>query len=476
MTVAAVILAASQASALADAAGTPAARRLADVAWAGGATPVVVCSFDPDGEVAAALANAEVTLADPAPREAGPVGQIVNGIEAAMRLVTDTQAALVWPARLAWVDAETVTTLIATHGEDRATVVQPAYRGEPGFPVLLPVAHLDAFRGLAADRMPGDLFADLAALGIPFRVVDTGDPGVVHRCLRGPRGPAPVRRAARTGRHPGVGIGRRRPAGRRARRRPQPPGAHPVRRPRRRTVGIALLVVLAVAVVGWLWYTQPQPVLPEATASLASTPEVTFVDNDGRLEWAPADGDYSTGLVIYPGGKVPPEAYGPLAQQIAAEGYLVAITPMPFNLAVFGIGAADAAIAAHPEVATWAMAGHSLGGSMAAQYTSDHLDTIEGLAFWASYPATDLSAAPIAVTSIYGTEDPGAARMSGPEARAQLPPDTVFVPIEGGNHEQMGYYTGQPNDGVATISREEQQAQVAAATVDMLERIAPPAP
>lgn len=247
-----------------------------------------------------------------------------------------------------------------------------------------------------------------------------------------------------------------------------------MRRPRRRNVGIALLVVLAVAVVGWLWYTQPQPVLPEATASLASTPEVAFAENDGHLEWAPADGDYSTGLVIYPGGKVPAEAYGPLAQRIAAEGYLVAITPMPFNLAVFGIGAADAVIAAHPEVATWAMAGHSLGGSMAAQYTSDHLDTIEGLAFWASYPATDLSAAPISVTSIYGTEDPGAARMSGPEARAQLPPDTVFVPIEGGNHEQMGWYTGQPNDGVATIAREEQQRLVAEATVQMLETISGP--
>ena len=52
MTVAAVILAASPASALADADGTPAIRRLADVAWAGGATPVVVCSSDPDGAVA----------------------------------------------------------------------------------------------------------------------------------------------------------------------------------------------------------------------------------------------------------------------------------------------------------------------------------------------------------------------------------------------------------------------------------------
>ncbi len=245
-------------------------------------------------------------------------------------------------------------------------------------------------------------------------------------------------------------------------------------RPGRRTVGIALLVLVGVLVAAFAWYVQPQPLLPEATASLASTPEVTFSENDGRLEWAPADGDYSTGLVVYPGGKVPPEAYGPLARQIAAAGYLVVITPMPFNLAVFDIAAADAAIEAHPEVSTWALAGHSLGGSMAAQYTADHPDTVAGLAFWASYPATDLSTLPLPVVSAYGTLDAGAARMSGPEARAQLPPDTVFVPIEGGNHEQMGYYAGQPNDPPATISREDQQAQVAAATIAMLEGISGP--
>jgi hypothetical protein len=40
----------------------------------------------------------------------------------------------------------------------------------------------------------------------------------------------------------------------------------------------------------------------------------------------------------------------------------------------------------------------------------------------------------------------------------------------------MGYYTGQPNDPPATISRADQQAQVAAATVTMLDGLAPPAP
>ena len=178
MTVAAVILAASPASALADADGTPAVRRLADVAWSGGATPVVVCSFDPDGTVGQALANAEVTLVEPVPPERGPVGQIANGIDATIRLVAETDAALVWPARMAWVDAETVTTLIAAHGADRDVVVRPSWRGDPGWPVLIPVTHLEVLRGLATDRMPGDLIEDLAATGVPLRLVETGDPGV----------------------------------------------------------------------------------------------------------------------------------------------------------------------------------------------------------------------------------------------------------------------------------------------------------
>ncbi len=180
---------------------------------------------------------------------------------------------------------------------------------------------------------------------------------------------------------------------------------------------------------------------------------------------------------MYPGGKVPAAAYGPLAQSIAGAGYLVVITPMPFNLAVFGVGAADAVLAAHPEVTAWALAGHSLGGSMAAQYLADHAGragNVTGLVLWASYPATDLSALDLWVVSIDGTLDSGAARMSGPEARAALPPDAVFVPIEGGNHEQMGSYTGQPNDPPAAIGRAEQQGLVAEETIALLATIAPP--
>jgi hypothetical protein len=44
----------------------------------------------------------------------------------------------------------------------------------------------------------------------------------------------------------------------------------------------------------------------------------------------------------------------------------------------------------------------------------------------------------------------------------------------GVTHVLWGWYRAQPNDPPATISREDQQAQVAEATVELLERIEAP--
>jgi CTP:molybdopterin cytidylyltransferase MocA len=180
MTVAAVVLAASPAAALADAEGTPAVRRIADAAWAGGATPVVVVADDLDGAVAAALATAEVTLLDPAPREAGPVGQIALGIASAGRLVGGTTAAIVWPARMAWADAETVTTLIHTHGDDPSAILRPTFAGVAGWPVLVPMAALAHLSALSPSFMPDEILDELAVAGFAVHALDTGDPGTTH--------------------------------------------------------------------------------------------------------------------------------------------------------------------------------------------------------------------------------------------------------------------------------------------------------
>jgi CTP:molybdopterin cytidylyltransferase MocA len=179
VTVAAVILSATTEGALADTLGQPRVRRLADLAWSGGALPVVVLSPDPDGAVAAALAGSEAVYGSPAPREAGPVGQMVRGAELAVDEVHDTTAILLWPARMTWVGPETITSLIEAHGVDRATVLRPAWQGEPGWPVLVPLDHLPALRAIPPDRMPPDVIEELVA-AVPTRTLEVGDPGVVH--------------------------------------------------------------------------------------------------------------------------------------------------------------------------------------------------------------------------------------------------------------------------------------------------------
>ena len=96
-----------------------------------------------------------------------------------MAEVRDTTAVLLWPARLTWVGPETITSLIEAHGTDPATMLRPAWHGDPGWPVLLPTAHLETMRAVPADRMPPQVIEDLAAT-ITTRIVEMGDPGVIH--------------------------------------------------------------------------------------------------------------------------------------------------------------------------------------------------------------------------------------------------------------------------------------------------------
>jgi CTP:molybdopterin cytidylyltransferase MocA len=179
VTVAAVILSAAAEGALAPTLGQPRVRRLADLAWSGGALPVVVVSADPDGVVKAALAGSEAIHGLPAPAETGPVGQMLHGIELASSEVSDLTAALLWPARMTWVGPETITSLIETHGTDPGTVLRPGWHGDPGWPVLVPMSRLAALRAIGADVMPPAIVEALVAT-VPSRVIELGDPGVIH--------------------------------------------------------------------------------------------------------------------------------------------------------------------------------------------------------------------------------------------------------------------------------------------------------
>jgi len=163
-------------------------------------------------------------------------------------------------------------------------------------------------------------------------------------------------------------------------------------------------------------------------------------------------------------------SYAPAAHSIAAQGYLVVITRAPLNLAVLHPGAASDVIRAYPEIKHWAIGGHSLGGTMAANFADTHPGSVEALILWASYPASsdNLSQTGLKVLSISGALDGLSTPAKIEASRALLPADTVWVSIEGGDHAQFGWYGPQSGDNPATISREEQQAQIIQATVQFL--------
>src|SRR5512138_1342156 len=137
-------------------------------------------------------------------------------------------------------------------------------------------------------------------------------------------------------------------------------------------------LIILTGVSGFVfWSKTPARPMSEAVAALQSSPQV-IVTNSESITFTPAISKPTTGFIIYPGGRVDYRAYAPAAHQIAEMGYLVVIVPMPFNLAVFDPDAAQAVITAHPEIKNWVVGGHSLGGTMAANYASNNPDTVDG--------------------------------------------------------------------------------------------------
>jgi pimeloyl-ACP methyl ester carboxylesterase len=234
-------------------------------------------------------------------------------------------------------------------------------------------------------------------------------------------------------------------------------------------LGLLLVLVAGFAIYAWLNTAAPQP---EALAAMVSSDAVEVTNNDW-LVFSPKQSNPRTGFIFYPGAYVDPRAYAPPAHAIAAAGYQVVIVPMPLNLAVLAPNRAGEVITAFPEIERWVIGGHSLGGAMASRYALNNPKIIAGLVLWAAYPSgtVDLSDAPLVATSVYGTRDGLVSQAEIDGSRPQLPPDTAFIPIEGGNHAQFGWYGPQAGDLPATISHAEQQARVVAASITLLKSL-----
>ncbi|HGF8033720.1 TPA: alpha/beta hydrolase [Enterococcus faecium] len=209
-----------------------------------------------------------------------------------------------------------------------------------------------------------------------------------------------------------------------------------------RRILIGLVIILGLLGGGGYYYIQQNTYEPSS--------EAQKVVKEGRnkedylfFEGEKKNQAKSPLLIFYPGALIDPESYSIWAQDLAKNGYSVAIVKMPLDLAVIGGNKADKIKEDFPD-SDYVIGGHSLGGVMA------------------SYPDKKgtLKESAVPVLSITATKDKVLNQKAYEEAKQYLPERTEYVSINGGNHGGFGSYGEQKGDGEAEISNADQQTVI----------------
>ncbi|WP_075201323.1 DUF1295 domain-containing protein [Leucobacter japonicus] len=228
-------------------------------------------------------------------------------------------------------------------------------------------------------------------------------------------------------------------------------------------VGAGVLSLVLVAVVGFvIWAEQTYQAEPQALAAVSQDDRVEVSQAGGPIVMTPTGEANGQGLVFFAGAKVVPEAYEATFRDTVAAGTTVVITQSLLNLPLFETRPLADFTGLAPEVTSWSVGGHSMGGVKACMYADADRDAVDGLVLLASYCSGDALAArdDLPVLSISGTNDGLATPEKIEASAAGLPADTEFVAIDGGVHAQFGAYGAQSGDGEPTISDDAARAQI----------------
>ncbi|WP_010202278.1 alpha/beta hydrolase [Salinibacterium sp. PAMC 21357] len=211
----------------------------------------------------------------------------------------------------------------------------------------------------------------------------------------------------------------------------------------------SLIVFAAIGILVWanvgVMQAEPDPL-----EKVSANPAVSLHETPDSFILSPTDGASGVGLVFIPGAKVNAEAYlYKLSGAVVESGLTVVVTKPILNLAFFDQRPLTTFTDTAPDIDSWFVGGHSLGGVRACQYAAQ--PDVSGLVLFASYCANDLADVGTRVLSLSGSND----LLSTPDkimnAAHLLPTNTTFFPIDGANHARFGDYGVQSGDGVADL-------------------------
>ncbi|WP_203580618.1 alpha/beta hydrolase [Microbacterium hibisci] len=244
-------------------------------------------------------------------------------------------------------------------------------------------------------------------------------------------------------------------------------GAANTAAPRPRGKGLRILwwvlgsvgALIGIAVAGIVIWSQVGVMAaePGPLAEVRADPAISITDSDAGIVLSPTGESADVGLVYIPGAKVDPWAYtSKVSDLVAEDGMTVVITKPWLNLAFFDLRPLSAFTGLAPDVGTWLVGGHSLGGVRACQLATD----ADGLALFGSYCSNDLSESGLPVVSVSGSEDGLSTPEKIADARHLLPADAELHEIEGASHSSFGDYGPQAGDNTPTISDEDMRDEL----------------
>lgn len=235
------------------------------------------------------------------------------------------------------------------------------------------------------------------------------------------------------------------------------------------TLVVALLLAGAVGYFAWTVSVKDLPAgTYESTATIEVLPTLFgFAVN-------PVADSGKPGLIFMAGAFVAADAYLPFARSVAEAGYPVRLIGLELGNSMMPgqqprlFGTISSFMDGNRP---WAVGGHSLGSAQATIFAAAHPDEIAGLFITGSgYAYNDVSMLTVPVTLMRATNDNVANKNDDRDRAGNMPANAVITTIEGGNHAQFGFYGPQIMDGTATISRADQQAQMTAAALALLQR------
>jgi len=231
-----------------------------------------------------------------------------------------------------------------------------------------------------------------------------------------------------------------------------------------------LVFALIFIIGGSIWVNITYSPNDMALNHTVSTENVDVIKEAFGLSFIPVDKKNTSAIIFYPGAKVEPKSYSPLAFKLAEKGYMTIIVEMPLNLAVLDPDRGKEIMRYYEGVEQWYIGGHSLGGAMAGNFAHEYNQLIAGVFFLGAYPVKDLSADALDVLLVNGSLDTIINKERLKAAENLIPKDSTNKMIQGANHSQFGSYGLQKKDQQGEISFEKQQKKTIELIVGLIER------